>query len=444
MSDGSFVRLTVDSACSRRSLLRVGVLAGTGVGLSTLLRRRAVASQDTVALPQAVSEPAVIHIYLAGGPSHFETFDPKPAAPLDFRGPFAPIDTNVAGIRICETLPRLAELAQRYVLLRSCCHDNSGHGGAQRYVYTGYKSASPEFELPHDYPAAGSIVSKVTGQMRHGLPTYMQVGNGDQGPPAFLGPAYGAFEVYSTGKPVGLEVNPAVKLERLDDRRQLRADFDRLRRDGQSGQVMGALDDLERQAYEMLTSTTAHAAFDLKQESETLRARYGDHDAGRSCLLARRFIEAGAGFVSLRIGSWDHHGNAGGTVTSGANENCPPMDQAVSALIEDLYQRGLDRRVLLVLWGEFGRTPRVNNQAGRDHWPQAMSVLLSGGGLATGRVIGATTSKGEQPQGDPVSPADVLASVYRHLGIDTEQSFLNSAGRPIPILSHGRPIAGLT
>jgi uncharacterized protein (DUF1501 family) len=238
-------------------------------------------------------------------------------------------------------------------------------------------------------------------------------------------------------------VNPYLKLDRLDDRRRLRADFDRLRRDTDAARMMSAFDDLEQQAYEMLTSTSAHAAFDLKQEPDDLKARYGDHDAGRSCLLARRFIEAGAGFVSLRIGSWDHHGNAGGTVTSGAKDNCPPMDQAVGALIADLFDRGLDRRVLLVVWGEFGRTPRINGSAGRDHWPQAMSVLLSGGGLKMGQVIGATTRKGEHPADNPVSPADVLATVYRHLGIDAEQAFVNNAGRPIPILSHGATIAGL-
>jgi hypothetical protein len=437
-ADRPLIATTLERPWSRRSLMQVGLLAGTGIGLGHLLGRRAQAATG------GEFDPAVIHIYLAGGPSHFETFDPKPAAPIEVRGPFSPIATNVAGIEICETLPRLATLADRYALIRSCCHDNSGHDGAQRYVYTGYKSASPEFELPHDYPAAGSVVAKVRGPMRRGLPTYMQVGNGDQGPPAFLGPAYAAFEVYSTGKPVGLEVNPSIKLERLDDRRRLRADFDRLQRAAESGRVMDALDDLDRQAFEMLSSTAAHEAFDLKQEPEALRKRYGDHDAGRSCLLARRFIEAGAGFASLRIGSWDHHGNAGGTVKSGAEENCPPMDQAVSALIEDLYARGLDRRVLLVLWGEFGRTPRINSSAGRDHWPQAMSVLLSGGAIRTGQVLGATSPKGEHPADNPVSPADVLATVYRHLGIDAEQSFVNASGRPIPILGHGQPIVGLT
>jgi hypothetical protein len=432
---------TTTSHGSRRSLLRVGVLAGTGLGLSHLLRLQN-ARGDDIAAP-VINAPAVIHIYLAGGPSHYETFDPKPNAPVEIRGPYHPIETSVPGLQICETLPRLARLADRYALIRSCCHDNSGHGGAQRYVYTGYKSASPEFELPHDYPAAGSVVSKVKGAMSHGLPTYMQVGNGDQGPPAFLGAAHAAFEVYSTGLPLGIEVNPTQKLERLDDRRLLRANLDRLRREADAGREMDALDALEQQAFELLSSTAAHEAFDAGQEPESIRERYGDHDAGRSCLLARRFVEAGAGFVSLRIGSWDHHGNAGGTVTSGAEENCPPMDQAVSALIEDLYARGLDRRVLLVLWGEFGRTPQINNSAGRDHWPQAMSVLLSGGGLRGGQVIGSTSPKGEHPADESCSPADVLATVYRHVGLDTGREFINSAGRPIPILNHGRPLAGL-
>jgi hypothetical protein len=413
------------------------VLSGTGLTLAHLLGARGAAASRGA----DHSDRSVIHIFLAGGPSHFETFDPKPEAPPEVRGPYAPIATNINGIRISETLPQLARIADKYALIRSCCHDNSGHGGGQRYIYTGYKSASPEFELPHDYPAAGSVVAKARGAMHDGLPTYMQLGNGNHGEPAFLGPAYAPFQVYSTGKPVGLEVNPFLKIERLDDRRKLRADLDRLKKDAEP--VMGAMDALEQQAYEMLTSTTAHEAFDLKREPEALRGRYGGHDAGRCCLLARRFVEAGAGFVSIRLGSWDHHGNAGGTVISGVEKDCPPMDQSVSALIADLFDRGLSERVLVVVWGEFGRTPRINSSAGRDHWPQAMSVLLSGGGLRMGQVIGATTRKGESPDGDSCSPADVLATIYRHVGVDPAASFVNNAGRPIPILNHGRPVAGL-
>jgi hypothetical protein len=275
------------------------------------------------------------------------------------------------------------------------------------------------------------------------MPTFMQCGNSNDGDPAFLGPAFGAFQVYSTGKPVGLEVNPSVKLNRLEERRYLRSQFDSWKRQGDTGKYMDSLDSLEQQAFEMLSSTKTHEAFDLKLEPEAIRTRYGDHDAGKSCLLARRFVEAGAGFVSLRIGSWDHHGNAGGTVTSGMKDNAPKFDQAVAALIADLAERGLSENVLVLVWGEFGRTPRINSSAGRDHWPQAMSVVMAGGGLKTGQVLGATNKKGEHPIDRACSPADVIATVYRQIGIDPNESFINNAGRPIPILNHGSPIAEL-
>jgi hypothetical protein len=426
---------------SRRTMLQVGAL-GAGFALADLLWLRASAQARGSTGTAAQSRQAIL-VFLPGGPSHYETFDPKPDAPLEIRGPFGPIATSVPGTFISETLPQLAKIADKYSLIRSCCHDNSGHGGGQRYVQTGYKSASLEDELPHDYPAAGAIISKVRGAMHGGLPTYIHVPNGDDGGAKFLGNAYDAFEVYSTGKPVGLDVRPTLKLDRLADRRSLRESLDRLKRHEDNRQVMDSMDELERQALEMLSTTAAHEAFDVGQESEATRTRYGQHEFGKCLLLARRFIEAGAGIVSVRVGSWDHHGNAGGTVTSGVQDNNVPLDQALSALISDLSDRGLAERVVLWCWGEFGRTPRINQFQGRDHWPQAMSVLMSGGGLKSGVVVGATTKSGEQPADRALSPADVLATVYRQLGIDTRQQFTNNAGRPISILSHGAPIREL-
>ena len=422
---------------TRRSLLQVGALGALGLTLADLLRAggKAIAGE--------AQKRSVIHIYLAGGPSHFETFDPKPEAPIEIRGPYNPISTNVSGTHVCETVPHLASIAEKYTLIRSCCHDNTGHGGGERYVTTGYKSASLEDELPHDYPHVGSVVAKLRGGVQNGMPTYLQMGGNGAKHPAFLGPAYSPFDVYSNGKPVGLELQPSIKLDRLSDRRSLLRQLDTIKRQAEAGRRMDSLDTLEQQAFEMLTSTAAHDAFDLSKEPEATRERYGNHDAGRCCLLARRFVEAGAGFVFVRMGSWDHHGNAGGTIKSGNDENTPKMDQSVSALIEDLERRGLSENVLVLLWGEFGRTPRINTFFGRDHWPGAMSVLMAGGGLKMGQVIGATNSKGEHPIDRSLSPADVLATVYRQLAIDPAQGFHNSAGRPIPILSHGDPISEL-
>jgi hypothetical protein len=407
--------------------------------LADLLRSRGTAADGAVR-----SKPrSAILVFLAGGPSHFETFDPKPRAPIEFRGPYNPIATNVSGISISETLPLLAGVADRYSLVRSCCHENPGHGGGQRQVQTGYKSASLEHELPHDYPVLGSVVAKVRGTMQRGLPTFIRCPDSNDGGAAFLGNEFNPFPVYSTGKPVGLEVQSHIPLARLSDRRTLRSKFDTLIRQGHEKRAMDAMDAMEQDAFEMLTSTAAHEAFDLGREPEATRERYGKHEAGKSLLLARRFIEAGAGVVSVRIGSWDHHGNAGGTVISGSKENCPPLDQGLSALLADLADRGLSDDVLVWCWGEFGRTPRINNTAGRDHWPQAMSVLMAGGGLASGRVVGSTSAKGEHASDRIVSPADVLATIYRQLDIDATQQFVNTAGRPIPILPHGEPIREL-
>lgn len=424
---------------SRRNLLQVGALAGGGLLLPDLLRSRAAAP----ASGRRTKPRQAIMIFLAGGPSHFETFDPKPDAPLEIRGPYNPIASKIPGVQFCETVPQLAKIADRFSLIRSCCHENAGHGGGQRHVQTGYPSASPEDELPHDYPAAGAYVSKVRGAMSGGMPTYMHLPNGDDGGAAFLGPAFNAFSVYSTGLPVGLSVNPNLPLQRLEHRRELRQSLDRFARQAEAGKRMDALDSLEQQAFQMLTSPTARAAFDLEKESRPTRERYGYHEAGRTFLLARRFIEAGAGIVTVRFGSWDHHGNAGGTVKSGTEENVPPLDQALSALILDLAERGLTDDVVLWCWGEFGRTPRVNNSAGRDHWPQAMSVLVSGGGFKSGVVYGATNRNGEHPTDLACRPEDVLATMYKQLDVDPARQFVNNSGRPVSILQKGAPLDAL-
>lgn len=424
---------------SRRTFLQVGALASGGLTLPQLLASRAASA----ASPKPKKPRSAILVFLAGGPSQYETFDPKPAAPRDIRGPYGPISTKVPGLQICETLPYLAKIADRWSLIRSVAHDNPGHGGGARFVQTGYKSASLEDELPHDYPAVGSIIAKVRGPMHNGMPTYMHLPNGGDGGPKFLGQAYDAFDVYSNGKPVGMQLYPSIKLDRLEDRRALRAQLDRMARLGDEKPVMDSIDHLDRQAFEMLSASTAREAFEADKESSATREAYGKHEAGKCLLLARRFIEAGAGIVTVRIGSWDQHGNAGGAVNDTATEQCPPLDQALAALITDLHDRSLSDEVLVWCWGEFGRTPRINKFAGRDHWPQAMSVLMAGGGIQPARVVGATNDKGEHPVDATLSPTDVLATVYHQLGIDYSQQFLNGAGRPISILASGQPIREL-
>lgn len=423
----------------RRFLAQTSVQVGALGTLSIGSFARGETGKSSVA-PKA---KRAMMIFLAGGASHFETFDPKPDAPLEFRGPFNAISTKLPGIQFSENLRELSKLNDQFSLVRSVCHENSGHGGGQRQVQTGYKSASLEDELPHDYPAVGSVVAKMRGAMSGGMPTYMHLPNGDDGGAKFLGNAYDAFQVYSTGLPVGIQLRSSVKLDRLESRVALRKSLDRMARVASEGRAMESMDQLERQALEMITSPSAADAFELDKEPEAMRMRYGKHEAGRCLLLARRFLEAGAGIVTVRMGSWDHHGNAGGTVTSGTLENVPPLDQSLSAFLTDMTERGMLDDTIVWVWGEFGRTPRINNSAGRDHWPQAMSVLLAGGGIQPGHVIGSTTSKGEHPADSPFSPADVLATVYKQLGIDTSHQFLNTAGRPISILAEGKPIREL-
>ena len=424
----------------RRDFLRVGGMVLGGLTLSDLLRARAAAGQQTKSWGKAA-----ILLWLPGGPSHLETWDPKPEAPAEIRGPFSAIPTNVPGLQISELFPRHAQIADKFSIVRSCCHTNAGHGGGQRWVMTGYNSRSPEFELPHDYPSVGSVVARMRGPNRHGMPAYMAV------PPsgvardsaAYLGAAYNPLQLYSNGRLSEMRLDSIVKPERMGDRRDLRQALDRLRREADASGLMHSMDALEQQAFDMVTSNVAQEAFDASKETPETRERYGDHEWGKCCLLARRLIEAGVTFITVSVGSWDQHGSAGGTIVDKYREYAPQVDQAVPALLTDLDERGLLDDTTVYLLGEFGRTPRINGTGGRDHWPQAMSVLMTGGGLRRGIVVGATDRKGQAPIERTLGPADILATVYHTLGIDYRREFTNSEGRPIKLLDEGAPIAEL-
>ncbi len=421
---------------SRRNLLKVGTFGLGGLSITDFSRLQA-----SGAIRGEAPCKAVILVFLGGGPSHFETFDPKPDAPSEIRGPYGKIGTSVPGIDVCETIPNLAKIAHRYSIIRSCCHTNPGHGGGQRWVNSGHSPAGLEDEAPHDFPMIGAVVSRMKGAQRAGLPAYVRCpGGGSRSDASYLGAAFSALNVYSTGLPIGLELESHIKLDRLDDRRSLRRSLDKL---SARFDAAGSMDALEQQAADLLGGKALKDALNLSLEPRQSRERYGDHEAGRSFLLARRMVEAGVRFVSARIGNWDQHGNAGGTIHDTAKVQLPPIDQALPALLNDLYDRGLDKDVMVLMWGEFGRTPRINSFLGRDHWPQAMSVMMAGGGLKMGQVVGSTNAKGESPQDRALQPADVLATMYRQLGIDIEHSFINNAGRPIPILPYGEAIKEL-
>ena len=428
----------------RRDFLRVGGLALGGLTLPNLLRSQAQAGQaGTVAAPRA---KAGLLLWLPGGPSHFETWDPKPDAPADVRGPFGSIETRTPGLRIGELFPRLAAVADRFSVIRSVCHSESGHGGGERWVTTGYKSASPEFERPHDHPKVGSVVAKMRGPNVSGMLPYVAV------PPsglhrdsaAYLGSAYGPLELYSTGRQWEMDLAPVVPPPRFEARRDLLAALDGYRRDLDGSGRMDAMDAMSRQAFDLVSTGAAREAFDPAREPQAFRDRYGDHEWGKSCLLARRLIEAGTTFVTVSVGSWDQHGSAGGTILDKYREHAPQVDQAVSTLLTDLDDRGLLDETVVFLLGEFGRSPKVNNTGGRDHWPQAMSVLTAGGGLRPGVVVGATGPKGERPVDRMLGPGDLLATVYGQLGVDWRREFPNRDGRPVRLLAEGTPIRELT
>jgi hypothetical protein len=451
---------------SRRSFLQAGALGCFGLGLADLLRLRAMAKEAGKPEP----DTSVILLWLPGGPPHMETFDMKPDAPSDYRGEFGILRSNVPGMDVCELLPRHAKIADKYAIVRSIAHDFADHGGGHKRFLTARDPLSP-VGFVNDYPAVGSMVAKMREGRSAGVPNY--VSGTDDGRndvdvfsfgAAYLGPAYTPFTVAGDPSSPRFEVKnlslaPGLT-GRLDDRVRLLDGFDRLRRAIDQSGAMEAMDEFNRRALELLTSNKARTAFDLSLEAAETRDRYGRHPWGQRCLMARRLVEAGTSFVTMVlenpvppgqpfppgvIYNWDSHA-VNGHIFDDARVRLPIFDQAVTALIEDLYRRGLDKKVLLIVTGEFGRTPRIsyaNGRPGRDHWPQAMSVVVSGGGLRTGQVIGSTNSKGEHPKDRPLTPNDLWATAFRHLGIDTSHSFPDHRGRPMPILPYGEPIREL-
>lgn len=457
---------------SRRSFLEAGSLGLGMLGLGDYLKLRA----EQPGAGSTAPDTSVIFIWLPGGPPHMEMYDMKPEAPAEYRGLFSPIATSVPGLQVCELLPRHAQCAYRYTIIRSIAHEFADHGGGHKRFLTGRMPATPT-GFVNDAPAVGSIVARCRERMSSPLPNYISgTEPGRAGVDvysfgaAYLGPSYTPFNVPGDPGEPGFSVrNLSVDQSaagRLEDRVLLLNGFDRLRRGIDESGVMQAMDQFNRQAVSMLTSDQARRAFDLSQEPAELRDRYGRHCWGQRALLARRLVEAGCSFVTmvmenpyqsgvpwLKNGTynWDSHA-VNCHLFDDALVRFPIYDQAVTALVEDLYARGLDKRVLLVVTGEFGRTPRINStvgsqtgvmQPGRDHWPQAMSMLVAGGGMRTGQVIGSTNSKGEEPKERPLTPNDLWATVYRHLGIDWTQSFPDHSGRPMPILPFGEPIAEL-
>ncbi len=440
---------------SRRNFIQVGSLALGGWSLADLLRHDArAATSESRDGYSSQSRPAtnksVILYWLDGGPTHFETYDPKPLAPAEYRGPLGAIKTNVPGILLSELLVEHARVMDKVSLLRSVHHNNGDHFAAAHWMLTGYHGSNAANRDPQ-YPGAGAIVTKTCGPRQPNLPAYVAVpysrtvgiGPGYNSG-AYLGSSYNPFETGGDPNRDNFEVRNltlpgGMTVERLDDRGGLLRGLDKLRRELDHTGTMESLDQFHGDALQMVTGEAARKAFDIGAEDPALRERYGRNRYGQSALLARRLVEAGVRFVTIHNGGWDHHSQ----IENGMKSRLPSMDQSIAALIEDLDQRGLLDDTIVCVMGEFGRTPRINGNAGRDHWGNVMSVLLGGGGLQGGQVVGASSAKGEYPVETPLKPADVLATMYRVLGIDLHQAFPNHAGRPIPINNDGRPIEAL-
>jgi hypothetical protein len=429
---------------SRRDFIRVGSLSALGLGLTNFFALRAAAANASPA-PKAKS---CILIWLDGGPSHLETFDLKPDAPAEVRGPFRATKTNVAGVEICDLFGGLAQRMDRAAIVRSMTSPLGEHNLGTHYMLTGYQP-TPALE----YPAIGSVVAHLDPAART-LPKHIAVPNFGVGGKRISGNGYlplstRPFEV--GGDPArpdfGVEhlgFYTGLSHQRIDRRREYLAALDRLTSRADAGEAPTAKP--FEQAYRLVTSPEAKAAFDLTQESDQTRHRYGRRTIGQSTLLARRLVEAGVPFVTVNYPGWDTHDNLYTRLKegyTGAKEPVgliPSLDLALSALLDDLHDRGRLEETLVVVMGEFGRTPKVSTAGGRDHWPRVFSVLLAGGGVPGGQTIGSSDATGESPKDRPVTPADLAATIYTLLGIDPHSTLTTSDGRPVQISRDGKPL----
>ncbi len=444
----------------RRSFLKAGLLGTMGLSLPELLR---VEAQETRQGRPPRRLTSVIILWMRGGPSHIDTWDPKPDAPSEIRGEFRPIPTRVPGIHISEHLPLSARIMDKWSIVRSLHHPKhygmADHSSGDQICFTGYPSAIDPSRNVH--PSCGSIVTRELQNENPSMPAYVMVPRMVPGTDAaYLGAAYRPFETLSDpaeptpfqvpnlGLPAGLGVG------RLRDRKALLDQFDSMRRDLDASGQMDALDRFHARAMDIVTGDAARRAFDLDSEPRSVRERYGYFDGytprmraagdrpqwSQRMILARRLVEAGVRLVTVDCRWWDTHED---NFHALKNAFLPMWDKAYSALIGELAERGLLESTMVVAWGEMGRSPRISETAGRDHWPGAMSAALAGGGVQGGRVVGATDSKGSEPVENAKTPMDVLATIYRHLGIDVSRTYEDLAGRPHSILPEGRPLTEL-
>jgi hypothetical protein len=429
---------------SRRNFLKIGALGLGGLALPNLLRAESASGVGR-------SHKAVIMIFLPGGPSHQDMFDLKTDAPSEIRGEFKPISTKIPGIQICEHLPLLAGMTDKLAIIRSMVGCSGDHDAFQ--CLTGRTTRN---QPPGEWPSLGSVVSKLQGPVTPLVPPFVGLSPkmGEMrwaraGEPGFLGPSYAPFKPSGPGR-TDMVLN-GVTLDRLSDRKALLASFDQFRRDVDSSGMMEGMDAFNQQAFGLLTSNKLLEALEIEKEDPKVRNRYGkgdpkNRDDGGPKLMehfltARRLVEAGARCVTLAFSRWDHHGQN----FQALKQDLPMLDQGVSALVADLHERGLDKDVSVIVWGEFGRTPTINKDAGRDHWPRVSCAVLAGGGMKTGQVIGATDRLGGEATERPVQFGEVFATLYHNMGIDVNKVTLQDlSGRPQYLVDNGcQPIREL-
>lgn len=418
----------------RRDVLKVGVLGGVGLTLSGYLRRLAANEVQ----PHAAK--AGIFIHLAGGPSHLDTFDLKPEAPDEYRGEFKPVDTNVAGMQISEHLPKLAQCADHFALLRGVSHTLAAHELGSEYVNTGNKPL-PSLE----FPGFGAVATRELSGPSD-LPPFVAVPSTIQ-KGGYLGVKYSPLSTGSTpqpGKPFGvrgISLGNGLTVADVEKRDHLLKDLDTTFRQVETGnQLLQGLDKFSEQAYTIITSKKAREAFDVSQESPAYAERFGKSSFGQSCLLATRLVESGVRFVTITYGGWDTHQDNFNRLKG---KQLPALDEGLAGLLTGLRAKGLLELTAVYVTGEFGRTPKINKNTGRDHYPRAMFMVLAGGSIRGGQVIGASDEKGTEPAGTRFSPDDVAASYYRNLGIDVTKEYETNTGRPVMIVRNGKPIDGL-
>jgi hypothetical protein len=439
----------------RRDFIQLGMGGLLGAGFGDLLRLEAGTSLASRVGLKKSGAPGVsnsgkpvncILVWLDGGPSHYESFDPKPGAPSEIRGSFQDIATAVPGIRFSEAVPELAKVADKATVIRSVCHKDPNHGGGNHYLMTGAPTPVPVACGAHVtfHPSFGSVVSWQRGQ-HQGLPPYVSMPSVTRsGGPNFLGGKHSAFVIDGQPNSADFKVRDVVLPTEISEgratsRRELRGALDSMARyaDRLAEDPAVTFDQYLQQSVNLVLSSQAQAAFDLSREDKKVRDEYGRNDFGQRLLMARRLVEVGVSWVTVNSGGWDHHTKLFEAYKGDSVRN---MDRGVAALIRDLDQRGLLDSTLVVLLGEFGRTPKVNKDAGRDHWPHAMSILMAGGGCPRGAVVGATDAKGYAASEAVYRPEDFAASLYWKMGIDPNQVLHTNTGRPVQLVNNGRRI----